>query len=132
MVELSNLKKEYPYKFFFKSTLLGKMKKLFDKSDSNDYVSSLRTLNDLTENGLGLHCETPFRKLEAIICFCKDDILYDLWKDKKSSYKSEYPVLHKYLQHCFMVSDIKGNYDKQYYRDFFKPLKWILSKMKGG
>jgi hypothetical protein len=58
---------------------------------------------------------------DAVPLFRKEIILNDLYENKNSKYKLEYPNLNKYLQHCSIV---KYKWSGDYYvYDFFRPLK---------
>jgi hypothetical protein len=139
--------REYPYRFYFTATLLGRIVVLFYKIlskflksegqfslSSTNYVSFSGKLKEL-EYSKETYCDldgiSPYKRVENIICFCECDILYDLWSNKNSQYKNKYPVLHKSLQHCSMVKDKTGVYDTQYYHDWFRPIKRLLSKIIG-
>jgi hypothetical protein len=126
---MDDFNKIFPYVFYFKATLLSKFYRLFGKTAGTNYTAQTSKLEDLRDPYVDMnHSTNRFSKLTNIVCFCESNILLSLWGDKKSGYKVEYPRLHKFLQHCSMHSGDSWC-DKQYYYDFFRPVKRIFNKI---
>jgi hypothetical protein len=129
MSDYADLSKTHPYRFYFKSTWLTKILRLFGKNIDTDHTGLLFKLSDLCDYKINpLYATSRFSKLTNIICFCESEILFDLWSDKKSKYAVDFPNLHRCLQHFSMVHG-GSQYDKQYYYDIFRPLKRIFHRI---
>ncbi|MFP3043293.1 hypothetical protein LQZ19_15885 [Treponema primitia] len=132
---MDDFDKTNPYRFYFRATFISRvLRRIFGLSNPfwsryirTGYVSYSPRFRDLNTGMDIMNITNRFIKLEAIICFCENNVLYSLWGDKHSGYKIEYPNLHKYLQHCSIHLD--PFYDKQYYYDFFRPVKRIFNKI---
>jgi hypothetical protein len=118
--------KEYPYHFYFRFTLLGKLCHLVlgRRFPHYEHITCLYKLRDLNA-GNPLLSTNRFIKLKAIVLYRYSQVLWGMWTYAETKRCAEFPNLHKYLRRC-MRHEKSWLYESQYY---YSPIRRRIDPM---
>jgi hypothetical protein len=132
--------KEYPYQFYFRFTLLGKLCHLVlgRRFTHYEHITCLYKLRDLNV-GNPLLSTNRFIKLKAIVLYRESKVIWGMWRYAETKRCAEFPNLHKYLRRCMrngenMSDDSKSQYYYSPLRRWFEPIWEKIRKLveRGG